>query len=114
MTNVSTSKGPDGKDNKTESKQIQTRPIAYPHELNTFRKERYLIIKSFEPPCVYKNKFTPSYELKDLYVMKKPPEQYIPMTGFDEGSIYYDIVRRNQIMKDRNSESDDDDDDFDF
>ena len=116
MTNVSTSKGPDGKDNKTESKQIQTRPIAYPHELNTFRKERYLIIKSFEPPCVYKNKFTPSYELTDLYNMKKPPEQYIPMTGFNEGKIYYDIVRRNQIMKDRNSSSSDDDDDdlFDF
>ena len=117
LTNVNTSKGPDGKENKSESKQVQTRPIAYPHELNTFRKERYLVLKSFEPPCVYKNKFTPSYELTDLYIMKKPPEQYIPMTGFDEGKVYYDIVKRNQIMKDRTSGSDDNDDDddlFDF
>lgn len=116
MTNVNTSKGPDGKENKSESKQIVTRPIAYPHELNTFRKERYLILKSFEPPCVYKNKFTPSYELKDLYNMSKPPERYIPMTGFDEGKIYYDITKRNQILKERNSSKDDDDDDdlFDF
>ena len=117
LTNVNTSKGPDGKENKSESKQIQTRPIAYPHELNTFRKERYLIMKSFEPPCVYKNKFTPSYECTDVYNMSRPPERYIPMTGFDEGRIYYDIVRRNQIMKDRNSTSTDDDDDddlFDF
>ena len=117
MTNVSTSKGPDGKDNKTESKQIQTRPIAYPHELNTFRKERYLVIKSFEPPCVYKNKFTPYYEATDIYNVNPPPRQYIPMTGFNEGRIYYDIVRRNQIMKDRNSANDDGDDDddlFDF
>ena len=116
MTNISTSKGPDGKDNKTESKQIQTRPIAYPHELNTFRKERYLVIKSFEPPCVYKNKFTPYYEATDIYNVNPPPQKYIPMTGFNEGRIYYDIVRRNQIMKERNSSHDDDDDDdmFDF
>ena len=117
MTNVSTSKGPDGKDNKTESKQIQTRPIAYPHELNTFRKERYLVIKSFEPPCVYKNKFTPYYEATDIYNVNPPPKQYIPMTGFNEGRVYYDIVRRNQILKDRyssNDDGDDDDDLFDF
>ena len=116
MTNVSTSKGADGKEQKTESKQIQTRPIAYPHELNTFRKERYLVIKSFEPPCVYKNKFTPYFEALDVYSVTKPPEKYIPMTGFNEGRIYYDITKRNQIMKSRNSQKDDDDDDdlFDF
>ena len=117
MTNVNTSKGPDGKENKSESKQIVTRPIAYPHELNTFRKERYLILKSFEPPCVYKNKFTPSYELKDVYNMTKPPVKYIPMTGFNEDKVYYDITKRNQIMKERNSSNKDDDDDddlFDF
>ena len=116
MTNVSTSKDADGKEQKTESKQIQTRPIAYPHELNTFRKERYLVIKSFEPPCVYKNKFTPYFEALDVYSVTKPPEKYIPMTGFNEGRIYYDITKRNQIMKSRNSQKDDDDDDdlFDF
>ena len=117
MTNVNTSKGPDGKENKSESKQVVTRPIAYPHELNTFRKERYLILKSFEPPCVYKNKFTPSYELTDLYDMRKPPVNYIPMTGFNEDKVYYDITKCNQIMKERNSSSKDDDDDddlFDF
>ncbi len=116
LTNVTTSKGADGKDNKTESQQIQTRPIVYPHELNTFRKERYLIIKSFEPPCVYKNKFTPYYEATDIYNLKKPPQQYIPMTGLEEDRIYYDITNRNQIMKNRmaknNPASDDDDDDM--
>lgn len=116
MTNISTSKGPDGKENKTESKQIQTRPIAYPQELNTFRKDRYLIIKSFDPPCVYKNKFTPSYEATDVYDMSKTPARYIPLAGFNESEVYYDIVKRNQIMKERNSSIDDDDDDdlFDF
>ncbi len=117
MTNVNTSKGPDGKENKSESKQIVTRPIAYPHELNTFRKERFLVMRSFEPPCVYKNKFTPSYECKDVYDMSKPPERYVPMAGFEEDRIYYDIVKRNDIMKKRNSSStsdDDDDDLFDF
>ena len=117
ITNVNTSKGPDGKENKSESKSIQTRPIAYPQELNTFRKDRYLIIKSFNPPCVYKNKFTPYYEATDIYNLNKPPQRYIPMTGFDEGRIYYDIVNRNDIMKKRNSsvaDDDDDDDLFDF
>ena len=117
ITNVNTSKGPDGKENKSESKTIQTRPIAYPQELNTFRKERYLIMKSFEPPCVYKNKFTPYYEAMDIYSVVKPPEKYIPMTGFDEDRIYYDITKRNDIMKKRNASSVDDDDDddlFDF
>ena len=118
MTNVNTQKGPDGKENKSESKQIITRPIAYPHELNTFRKQRYLVIKSFEPPCVYKNVFTPYFLATDIYNITKPPEKYIPMTGFEEGRIYYDITKRNDIMKKRNSanSSDDDDDDdlFDF
>ncbi|MBQ7880439.1 MAG: type IV secretory system conjugative DNA transfer family protein [Clostridia bacterium] len=116
ITSVNTSKGPDGKETESKSKQTQTRPIAYPHELNTFRKERYLIIKSFDPPCVYKNKFTPYFEATDIYSITPPPEQYIPMTGFDEGRMYYDITKRNQIMKNRNSSKEDDDDDdlFDF
>ena len=117
MVNVNTSKGPDGKENKSESKQIITRPIAYPHELNTFRKQRYLILKSFEPPCVYKNIFTPKYECTDIYNLKKTPEQYVAMKGFDERNVYYDIIRRNDIMKKRNSSTSDDDDDddlFDF
>jgi type IV secretory pathway TraG/TraD family ATPase VirD4 len=117
MTNISTSKGPDGKDNETKSKQTVTRPIVYPHELNTFRKERYLIMKSFEPPVVYKNKFTPTYECKDIYNLTKTPEKYVAMVGFEEDKVYYDILKRNDIMKKRNSSnsSDDDDDDlFDF
>ena len=116
MTNVNTTKA-DGKETKSESKQIVTRPIAYPQELNTFRKDRFLIMKSFEPPCVYKNKFTPSYECKDVYDMSRPPERYIPMTGFNEDRVYYDITKRNDIMKKRNSSNDNDEDDddlFDF
>ena len=117
MVNVNTSKGPDGKENKSESKQIITRPIAYPHELNTFRKQRYLILKSFEPPCVYKNIFTPKYECTDIYNLKKTPEKYVPMTGFNEDKIYFDITKRNDICKKRSSSNmgdDDDDDLFDF
>ena len=116
MTNPTVSKGADGKDNKTEAKQLVTRPIAYPHELNTFRGQRYLVIKSFEPPCVYKNKFTPYFEAMDIYDVTKPAQRYIPLQGFNENAVYYDIVKRNQIMKDRNSSSEDDDDDdlFDF
>lgn len=116
MTNVSTSKGADNKENDTKSKQVQTRPIVYPQELNTFRKERYLVIKSFEPPCIYKNKFTPSYEATDIYDISKPASRYVPLRGFDEASVYYDIVKRNDVMKKRASSNDDDDDDdmFDF
>ncbi|MBO5910177.1 MAG: type IV secretory system conjugative DNA transfer family protein, partial [Clostridia bacterium] len=116
MTNVNTTKA-DGKETKSESKQTITRPIVYPHELNTFRKQRYLVLKSFEPPCVYKNIFTPKYECTDIYNLKKTPEQYVAMVGFEEHRVYYDIVRRNEIMKKRNASSandDDDDDLFDF
>lgn len=116
MSNVNTTKA-DGKETKSESNQIVTRPIVYPHELNTFRKKRYLILKSFEPPCVYKNIFTPKYECTDIYNLKKAPEKYVPMTGFNEGKIYFDITKRNDIMKKRSSnrfDDDDDDDLFDF
>lgn len=116
MTNVSTSKGADDKENDTKSRQIQTRPIVYPQELNTFRKQRFLIIKSFEPPCIYKNKFTPSYEATDIYDTSSPDQRYIPLRGFDGRTVYFDIVKRNEIMKKRNSDNDDDGDDdiFDF
>ncbi len=117
MENINTSKGADGKETESKSKSIQSRPIAFPHELNTFRKERYLVIKSFEPPCVYKTKFTPVYEATDIYDRSRPESKYIPMQGFDEERVYYDITKRNDIMKRRHSGSDSDDDDddmFDF
>ena len=65
---------------------------------------------------MYKIKFTPYFEAMDIYDVTKPAQRYIPLQGFNENAVYYDIVKRNQIMKDRNSSSEDDDDDdlFDF
>lgn len=114
MESVSTSKGPDGKDNETKSKQIQSIPIAAPHELPTFRGQDYLVIKSFAPNAVYKNKFTPVYKATEFYDQTKASAKYAPMHEFDEQSVFYDMLRRNDIMKKRNGENDEDDDDDDF
>lgn len=115
LTNVSTSKGPDGKEQKTESKQIQSIPIAAPHELPTFRNEKCLIIKSFSPSAVYKNKFIPSDfpEMAPFYDRTRASASYAPMHEFDENRVFYDLLARNDKMKKKNGE-DDDDDDFGF
>lgn len=114
LTNVSTSKGPDGKENKTESKQIQSIPIAAPHELPTFRNEKCLIIKSFSPSAVYKNRFIPSDfpEMAPFYDRTRASASYAPMHEFDENRVFYDLLERNKKMQQRNGE--DDDDDFGF
>lgn len=117
LTNTTTSKGPDGKENKTESKQVQSIPIAAPHELPTFRKEMSLVIKSFSPSAVYKNRFIPSDfpEMKPFYDRTRASEKYAPMHEFDEQAVFYDLLIRNDKMKKRAGESaDDDDDDLDF
>lgn len=112
LTNVSTSKGPDGKENKTESKQIQSIPIAAPHELPTFRNEKCLIIKSFSPSAVYKNRFIPSDfpEMAPFYDRTRASASYAPMHEFDENRVFYDLLVRNDKMKKRNGEEGDDDD----
>lgn len=114
LTNVSTSEGPDGQENKTESKQIQSIPIAAPHELPTFRNEKCLIIKSFSPSAVYKNRFIPSDfpEMSPFYDRTRASASYAPMHEFDEGKVFYDLLERNKKMQKRNGE--DDDDDFGF
>lgn len=116
MTNTTTSKGPDGKENKTESKQVQSIPIAAPHELPTFRKEMCLVIKSFSPSAIYKNKFIPSDfpEMKQFYDRTRASEKYAPMHEFDENAVFYDLKVRNDKMKKRAGYDDDDDDDFGF
>ena len=115
IENVTTSKGPDGKDNETKSKQIQSIPIAAPHQLPTFRNEKCLIIKSFSPSAVYKNRFIPSDfpEMAPFYDRTRASARYTPMHEFDEQAVFYDLLERNKIMASRAGESDDDDD-FDF
>lgn len=114
ITNVNTSKGPDGKETKSESKQVQSIPIAAPHQLPTFRNEKCLIIKSFSPSAVYKNKFIPSDfpEMAPFYDRTRASAKYTAMHEFDEQAVFYDMLKRNEIMKKRNGAMDDDDDDF--
>lgn len=116
MTNVTTSKGPDGKDNKTESPNVQSIPVAAPHELPTFRKEKCLVIKSFSPSAIYKNKFIPSDfpEMANFYDRTRASAKYVPMHEFDEDKVFYDLLVRNELMRKRAGENEDDDDDFDF
>ena len=114
IESISTSKGPDGKDNETKSKQIQSIPIVAPHELPTIRKEKCLVIKSFNPSAVYKNRFIPSDfpEMAPFYDRTRASAKYTAMHEFNEQAVYYDMLRRNDIMKKRNGVVDDDDDDF--
>lgn len=118
MESITTSSGPDGKDNKSKSKNVQQRPIVYPHELNEFTQNQgYLIIKSFSPNACYKNKFTPYYEATDLYEIIPASESYMPLSKFDEKAIFYNIAERNKILHDANkgnSKKDFDDDFFNF
>ncbi|MBQ8430930.1 MAG: type IV secretory system conjugative DNA transfer family protein [Clostridia bacterium] len=115
MTSVNTSTGADGKENKTESKQIHSIPIAAPHELPTFRNDKCLVIKSFSPSAVYKNRFIPSDfpEMAPFYDRTRASARYIPMHEFDEENVFYDFLKRNDKMK-KSSSDDDDDDLFDF
>lgn len=116
MESVNTSKGPDGKDNETRSKQVHSIPIAAPHELPTFRKEKCLIIKSFNPSAVYKNRSIPSDfpEMAPFYDRTRASARYTPMHEFDEQAVFYDLLERNKVMKKRSGGDKDDDDDFDF
>ena len=82
----------------------------------TFRNEKCLIIKSFSPSAVYKNRFIPSDfpEMASFYDRTRASARYTPMHEFDEQAVFYDLLERNKIMASRNGENDDDDDDFDF
>lgn len=110
ITNENKSTGPDGKDSKSTSTQVQSRPIAYPEELMTFRDEGCLAIKTFTPNAALKTKITPAYKAK-CYDLTKVTGTYIARRMFDENTVYYDIKNRNSILASQAGDNDDDDDD---
>lgn len=104
--NVST--GPDGKETKSKSKQVQSIPIAYPEELMSFRDEGKIVVKTFSPNAALKTKVTMAYQSK-VYDLTKVYGSYVQRRMFDENAVYYDIKNRNRIVA---VDSDDDDDDL--
>ncbi len=110
ITTENKSKGPDGKETKSTSTQIQSRPIAYPEELMTFRDSGHICIKTFTPNAALKTKISPAYKAK-CYDLTKVYGSYVEKRMFDEDAVFYDITKRNSIMANINGDSDDEDDD---
>jgi len=111
ITSENKSKGPDGKESKSTSTQVQSRPIAYPEELMTFRDSGHIVIKTFTPNAALKTKITPSYQAK-CYDLTKIYGSYVEKRMFDENKVFYDIKNRNQIMSEKAGDIEDDDDDL--
>lgn len=110
--NVSVSKGPDGKETKNISHQIQSIPIVYPEQLPTFRDEGKIAIKTFTPNACLKTSIESIYTSKsNAYDLSPVFGTYIQRRNFDESQIFYDIKTRNKLLASKNN--DDDDDDFD-
>ncbi len=101
--------GPDGKESKSYSDQIISRPIAYPEELMSFKDKGEVVIKTFEPNAVLKTKMTRYFEAK-CYDTTRIHGQYIQRRMFEESKVFYDINKRNDYMSKTNE--DDEDDDF--
>ena len=111
ITSTNKSTGPDGKESKSTSEQVQSIPIAYPHELPTFRDEGQVIIKTFTPNAALKTKITPYYKVKSKsYDTSQIPTTYSQSRKFSENDIFYDIKLRNDIVARQNGDDDDDDD----
>lgn len=108
--NVNKSVGPDGKESKSYSKVTKSIPIAYPHELMTFRDSGHICIKTFTPNAALKTKITPAYKAK-CYDLTKVYGSYVQRRMFDENKIFFDIKQRNDIMAKLNGADDEDDDD---
>ncbi len=113
ITSVNKSTGPDGKESKSTSTQVQTRPIAYPEELMTFRDQGKIVIKTFTPNAALKTAVTPAYKAK-CYDLTKVSGTYVERKMFDENKIFYDIKIRNTKMAEKAGDIDDDDDDDDL
>lgn len=110
--NENKSVGPDGKESKSYSKVTKSIPIAYPHELMSFRDKKQIIIKSFTPNAALKTTVTPYFEVKHAYDISRAQEGYQQKRMLDEDAIFYDIKMRNSIMAKQNGDDDDDDDLF--
>ena len=111
ITSENKSTGADGKESKSVSEQIQSRPIAYPEELMTFRDKEQIIIKTFTPNAALKTKITPAYRAK-CYDLTKIHGSYVDRRMFDENKVFYDIRERNKIMSSKAGEDEEDDDDL--
>ena len=113
ITSENKSKGPDGKDTKSTSTQVQSRPIAYPHELMTFRDEGKICIKTFTPNAALKTTVTPYFSVKNsCFDISKASIGYSSYKHFNEAALFYDIKERNAKMAEKAGDSEDDDDDL--
>ena len=111
ITSENKTTGADGKDSKSTSTQVQSRPIAYPEELMTFRDSGHIVIKTFTPNAALKTKITPAYKAK-CYDLTKVYGTYIKKRMFNENKVFYDIKERNKVMAGKLGEEEDDDDLF--
>lgn len=111
ITSENKSKGADGKESTSTSTQVQSRPIAYPEELMTFRDSGHIVIKTFTPNAALKTKITPAYKAK-CYDLTKVYGTYVKKRMFDEDKVFYDIKNRNKVMASKAGDDEDDDDDL--
>jgi len=113
ITNENKSKGPDGKDTTSTSTQVQSRPIAYPEELMTFRDEGKICIKTFTPNAALKTTVTPYFLVKNpCFDTSKASIGYSGYKHFDESRLFYDIKERNAKMSSKAGDDEEDDDDL--
>ena len=110
VENENKSVGPDGKESKSYSTQVQSIPVAYPEELMTFRDEGKICIKTFTPNAALKTVVTPSFKSK-CYDLSKVYGSYVSQKHFNEEELFYDIKMRNSVMAAKNGTAEDDDDD---
>ncbi len=113
ITSENKQTGADGKDSKSTSTQVQSRPIAYPHELMTFRDEGKICIKTFTPNAALKTTVTPYFKVKSpCFDTTKALSAYSGFKRFDETGLFYDIQKRNSTMSAKAGDNEDDDDDL--
>lgn len=113
ITNENKTTGADGKESKSVSNQIQSRPIAYPEELMTFRDEGKICIKTFTPNAALKTTVTPYFTVKNpCFDITTAKDTYMGYKHFDEDGLFYNIQERNKFMASKAGDDDDDDDLF--
>ena len=111
IKNENISEGPDGKKTKSYSEQVQSIPIAYPHELMTFRDQGLIAIKTYTPNNALKTTCTRNFESKH-YNNTLLFGTYVQKRNFDESAVFFDIKKRNSMMDSQAGDDDDDDDDL--
>ena len=100
-----------GSDSVNVSTNTVSRPLIYPAELDHLDRNKGEAVINLFSEFSIKSVFTPTYKCP-IYDMKHYVEPFRPSGYLNEQEVYYDIVRRNDIiLKD---EDDDDGDDFNF